>query len=78
LSLLLSLSLSLLISSALDTIHEVDSAGVSADQWVQIMKDKIDFGLTLEGAQIDNHLDRETPVDVVYAFKYDKHLDDHF
>jgi hypothetical protein len=44
----------------------------------QILKEKIDFGLTLEGAQIDSHLDRETPVDVVHAYKYNKHLDDHF
>mmetsp|Transcript_28615 Transcript_28615/g.48328 ORF Transcript_28615/g.48328 Transcript_28615/m.48328 type:complete len:131 (+) Transcript_28615:42-434(+) len=63
---------------SLDTIHEVEAAGVSSEQWVNILKEKIDFGLTLEGPQVDNHMDRETPVDVVHAYKYNKHLDDHF
>lgn len=45
---------------------------------LQILKEKIEFGLTLEGPIVDNHLDIDRPVDVVYAYKHSKHLDDHF
>lgn len=45
---------------------------------IQIFKEKVLFGQTLDRRPPDNNDDRQLPMDIVESIKYLHHLDDNF
>ena len=55
--------------------EEISTAGLSSKEFEEILKSKVEYGLTLERGEQDN---RSLPVSVVEAGKTVKYLDDAF
>lgn len=48
------------------------------DHLLQIFKEKVAFGLTLERHKVENNEDRALPMEIVESRTYQRHLDDGF
>jgi hypothetical protein len=60
------------------TSESVDTEGLSVEDCEKIIKEKVKFGLGLQRRPVENDSDRETPIDIVQAREYVKHMDDTF
>ena len=58
--------------------EEINTAGLSSKEFEELLKSKVEYGLTLERGEIKNNADRSLPTPIVEAGKYVKHLDDAF
>ena len=61
-----------------NTEEDIETAGLSSDDFENLLKDKVAKGLKLERAQYSDNEDRELPVSTVEARKYVKYMDDGF
>mmetsp|Transcript_13593 Transcript_13593/g.20393 ORF Transcript_13593/g.20393 Transcript_13593/m.20393 type:complete len:132 (+) Transcript_13593:56-451(+) len=61
-----------------DTIHEVDATDVSPDEWEEIFKEKVTYGLTLPREEHKDNKWKDLPIDIVEAYQYNHFDDDHF
>ena len=58
--------------------EEIETAGLSSKQFEDILKSKVEKGLTLDRGVVSNNDDVSLPTPVVEAQKYVKYLDDSF
>jgi hypothetical protein len=56
----------------------IDTTNLSPEAFEEILKEKVEFGLTLNRKTITNNEDRDLPVDVVEAHKYVHYQHDSF
>ena len=61
-----------------NTEEAVDTAGLSYEEFEEILKGKVAYGLTLVKEVVTNDDDRAIPFDIVEAHKYVEYDDDGF